>query len=217
MLIRLLCSLYFLSISVPLWAQDLSSGAKKPVTTPKTTIESPKRIESIYFNLGTHTEFYNSVQTDASGGVRKFDAKTPTVGAGLSIPLGIYDLRFLPEVNWVLPKTSGDSKIIKNLFMFRGDLAYDPWEWLRLRLGTSLMWLNQHGRGGKTEMDNGNGTSPFYYPNENRSSLNNTLDLGAELRHNAWALRLQSYIYSVFVEERRQVSYTLFVSYYWDQ
>lgn len=214
--VRLLCYLYLLSISVPLWAQDLSTGEKTPKETPKSTLESPKRIEALYFNIGTHTEFFNSVQTDSSGGVRKFDFKTPTVGLGASIPFGKHDLRFLPEVNWVLPKTSGDSRIIKNLIMLRGDIGLDPWEWLRLRLGTSLMWLNQHGRGGKAEMDNGNSTSTFYYPNENRSSLNNTLDLGAELRHNAWALRLQTYIYSVFVEERRQVSYTLFVSYYWD-
>lgn len=224
MLGRLLCWISLVCISVPTLAQDLSTAAQKKKKSPETTIpktQTPppadKLIQSIYFNLGTHTEFFNNVQDDASGGVRKFDTKAPTLGIGAVVPFGFYDLHFLPEFNWVLPRSAGSSRIIKNLFMFRGDVAYDPWEWLRLRAGTSIMWLNQHGRGGKAEMDNGNSTSTFYYPDENRSSFNNTLDLGAEFRYKEWALRLQSYIYSVFVEERRQVSYTLFISYYWDQ
>lgn len=212
-------------LSAPLWAQDLSSGAYKKRVAPRRKVaprsqpapKAEKRIESIYFNLGTHTEFYNNVQIDESGGVRKFDLKAPTIGIGASVPMGIYDLRFMPEFNWVLPRKAGSSEIMKNLFMLRGDLAYDPWEWMRLRLGTSLMWLNQHGKGGKARISNGNDTSTFYYPDENRSSLNNTLDLGAELRYEAWALRLQSYIYSVFRDDRRQLSYSLFISYYWDQ
>jgi hypothetical protein len=102
--------------------------------------------------------------------------------------------------------------------MFRADLGYDLVDWMRLRLGTSLMWLNQHGRGGKTQVNNGSGTSTFFYPDENRSSINNTLDVGVEGRFNdEWSLRLQSYIYSVFIKEKRQVSYTLFVTYYWDR
>lgn len=207
-------------ISAPIWAQDLSS-TRKPKKVPQKTQAKPqepqsKRLESIVFNLGTHTEFINNVQNDASGGVRKFDLKAPTVGIGFSLPINA-DWRFLPEFNWVLPRSTADSRVIKNLMMLRGDFGYDPLEWLRLRVGTSLMFLNQHGRGGKATMNNGNTTSTFYYPDENRSSLNNTLDLGAELRYDEWALRLQSYIYSVFKEERRQVSYTVFISYYWDQ
>jgi hypothetical protein len=79
------------------------------------------------------------------------------------------------------------------------------------------MWLNQHGRGGPTNVNNGDDTSTFYYPDENRSSLNNTLDIGAEFFLDEWALRLQTYTYSLLREERRQLSYTLFVSYYWDR
>lgn len=208
-----------------LWAQDLSTysrkkqarGSRRVVRVPvKKVAKEEKWIESVLFNLGTHTEFYNSVQTSTSGEVRKFDAKAPTIGVGLSHKI-TDDWRFLPEFNWVLPRDAGSSQIMKNLFMFRADWGYDPLEWLRLRVGTSLMLANQHGKGGKVELSNGTSTSTFYYPDENRSSINNTLDFGLEARYESFAVRLQSYIYSVFIEEKRQVSYTLFVSYYWDQ
>lgn len=168
-----------------------------------------------YLNLGTHTEFYNSVQNDASGGQRKFDI-APTIGIGGSIPLS-NSFYFIPEFNWVLPQMLEGSKIMINTFMLRGDLAVDPMDWLRLRLGTSLMWQNQQGRGGTANMNNGNGTSTFYYPDENRSSLNNTLDLGAETIFDQFSIRLQTYVYSVFKQEQRQISYSLFFTYYWEK
>jgi hypothetical protein len=177
----------------------------------ETTSSSTK---TLTFNLGTHTEFYNKVQTDSDGTLRKFEF-APTVGVGMEIPV-YEEFSFLPEFNWVLPRTTGDSRIIKNVFMLRGDMGYRPVDWFRLRVGTSIIWLNQHGRGGSTKVNNGNSSSTFYYPDENRSSVNNTLDIGAEFLYDKWAFRLQTYTYSVFREERRQHSYTLFITYYWD-
>lgn len=168
-----------------------------------------------YFNLGTHTEFYNAIQNDASGGQRKFDI-APTIGIGAGLPLAS-GLSFIPEFNWVLPQMLEGSKIMINTFMLRGDLAFDPLDWVRLRLGTSLMWQNQQGRGGTAKMNNGNGTSTFYYPDENRSSLNNTLDLGVETMFEQVAFRFQTYVYSIFKEEQRQISYSLFFTYYWEK
>jgi hypothetical protein len=173
-----------------------------------------EQIQAYALNVGNHTEFFDGVQNDANGGTRKIDF-APTIGGSIVLPIS-ESLTFHPEINWVLPHSS-DTKIIKNLFMFRADLGYTLVDWFRLRLGTSLMWLNQHGSGGSTEVSNGNTSSTFYYPDENRSSLNNTLDLGAEFLIDQWALRLQTYVYSAFKEERRQISYTVFVSYYWDQ
>lgn len=172
------------------------------------------QIDTILLNLGSHTEFYNNVQDDTSGGTRKFDF-APTLGAGLKLNMAEQWL-FLPEFNWVLPRKAGTDRIIKNTFMFRADFGHQTLDWLRLRVGTSLLWHNQQGRGGSEYINNGNETSKFYYPDENRSSLNNTLDFGGELLWQEWALRLQTYIYSVFKEDKRQLSYTLFFTYYWD-
>lgn len=222
---RILCILTICCFCGVALAQDLSSPAaqkkaqryyRKQPAEPKASSPSDKSIESWVFNVGSHTEFFGEVQTDGSGGTRKFDF-APTIGAGLLMPMSTWDLKFMPELNWVLPRSAGSSRIIKNLFMLRADLAYDTFDWLRLRLGTSLMWLNQHGRGGKANVNNGTGTSTFYYPDENRSSMNNTLDLGVEALLGDWSVRLQTYTYSIFITERRQVSYTLFISYYWDR
>lgn len=172
--------------------------------------------EAIFFNGGLHTEFYNAIQTDTKGTLRKFDY-APTIGMGAAFRLSP-SWHFLPEINWVLPRFTDDSHIMKNVFMLRGDFGYDVTDWLRLHAGTSLMWLNIHGRGGKAKMNNGNTTSNFYYPSENRSALNNTVDLGAEIKFNEqWATRLQTYTYALFSDDRRQVSYSLFLTYYWKQ
>ncbi len=174
------------------------------------------RIEAFGFSFGTHTQFYDSVQNDTSGGLRKFEF-APTLGIQTLIPTP-WSIDLLPEFNWVLPREAGTDRIIKNLLMFRLDLGHDITDFLRLRLGTSLMWQNIHGRGGTAEIDNGESTSTFYYPDENRSSLNNTFDLGIEgLITDAWSLRLATHTYSLFEAQRRQISYTLFVTYYWSR
>ena len=178
---------------------------------------SQKTVKEIYMNVGTHTEFYNAVQTDDSGSLRKFDF-APTLGVGFTIPL--WDTQTwsaIPEFNWVLPQMIEDSNVMINTFMYRFDMGYLAQDWLRLRIGTGLMHMNQQGKGGKTKERNGNGESTFYYPDSNRSSLNNTLDLGAEFLYQQWAMRLQTYTYSIFKEDRRQVSYSLFVTYYWER
>lgn len=201
----------------PLYAQDLTrpkAVKRPPIKAP--AADNSARITGLNFNIGNHTEFYNNIQTNDSGGVRKIDF-APTAGLGMVIPLE-KNFHLLPELNWVLPLKFRSSRVIKNIFMFRADVGYDPIDWFRLRLGTSIMWLNQHGRGGKATMNNGNSVSTFYHPDENRSSFNNTLDLGAEAFLNKnWSTRLQTYVYSVFREDRRQISYTLFLSYYWDR
>lgn len=210
----------------PAMAQDLSSQRPKrlaPHTPVKKTapeaqnsadVSTWDKVESWNFQFGTHTEYFNAVQTDTSGTRRKFDL-APTVGLGMKFALAPA-WRFLPEANWVLPIDSGSSNVIRNLFMFRADVGYDLLDWLRLRVGTSLMWLNMHGKGGKTKINNGSGQSTFYNPDENRSALNNTLDFGAEgFFNDEWSARLQTYIYSLLQEERRQVSYTLFLTYHW--
>lgn len=203
-------------------AQDLTRPRPRlrqsPVRPKPVTQISEKnswdKVESWSFQFGTHTEFYDAVQVDSAGTQRKI-AFSPTLGIGMKFVLAP-SWTLLPELNWVLPWEVGSSNEIRNLFMIRGDVGYDLLDWLRLRVGTSLMWLNMHGKGGTTKISNGNSQSTFYNPDENRSALNNTFDLGAEaFFSDDWSTRLQTYTYSIFQEERRQISYTLFLTYHW--
>lgn len=195
-----------------LWAQDLSRRTRKLRVPKQTKIQKKDASLPISLNLGSHTEFVGFIQKNKEGGRNLFDFN-PTIGLGTEISLSD-DFSFLPEINWVLP-LNGPKKLIKNLFMLRGDFSYNLTHF-RFRGGTSIMWQNMHGQGGSVEMNNGNDTSTFFYPNENHSSLNNTLDFGIEyLTSSPFSLRVQSYIYSPFKEEKRQLSYTLFVTYTW--
>lgn len=211
-----ICLLVFVCFCAASAAQDLSTQKrpkKSASVTPQTQVKNEAFIKRFMVNGGLHTEFFNYIQTDSSGSVRKFDT-APVLGFGIEAPLQ-NNFDFLSEVNWVLPRKSGGN-VYKNVFMLRADAGYKPVDWFRLRVGTSLMWLNQHGTGGTEKIRNGNSTSTFYYPDENRSSINSTFDIGTEFLFDDWAVRLQTYTYAIFKEERRQFSYTLFVSYYWD-
>ncbi|GEM_PF-1345506 len=171
-------------------------------------------ISRIGFNIGSLTEFVGKVQVNSSGDTRKFDFN-PAIGSSLLIPLQD-KFELLPEINWVLPRKTGQDKVYKNLLMFRADIGYKWLEWLRLRAGTSVMLLNTHGSGGKVSRDNGNGQTTFYRPDSNSSSFNNTFDLGVEALYDDWGFRLQTYTYSLFDAKRRQHSYMLMATYYWD-
>lgn len=211
-MVKLLFPLFLvLAVNADLWAQDLSQRTRR-TKAPKSAKVQESTSLPISLNLGSHTEFVGFIQKNKEGGRNLFDFN-PTIGIGTEISLS-NRFAFMPELNWVLP-FNGPKKLVKNLFMLRGDIAYNTTH-LRLRGGTSLMWQNMHGQGGSVEMNNGNDTTTFFYPNENHSSLNNTLDFGVELlTFSPISLRLQSYVYSPFKEEKRQVSYSLFVTYTW--
>lgn len=177
-------------------------------------VKGPETIESWYLHAGSHTQFYKEIQVNSSGKKNSFEFN-PALGAGLTVPLS-ESFKFLPEFSWVLPKLNENSRIIKNVFFFRADFAYTFLDWLWLRAGTSFAILNQHGRGGKATLDNGTERSEFYYPDENHSSINNTLDFGLEFLYNNWSLRLQTYTYHPFREESRQISYSLLITHFWD-
>ena len=168
-------------------------------------------------SLGSHTEFYRKVQTDQKGTQRTFDFN-PMLGVGKSFPFH-HLVSFEPEVLWVLPKSLGSStNVIRQIFFFRPDFKLKLPFNFALRLGTSFAVLNQHGKGGKIKLNNGNTQTTFYNPDENRTSLNNTFDLGLQyqLLQNH-SLKFQTYTYSLLKAERRQVSYSLLYTYHWDK
>ena len=213
----LLCG-YF---SAPAFGVVRQTPVRKPRLAPSyehaAENQKPRRFfQNIYFNVGNHTQFVGGVQNDDSGGLRQV-AFAPVVGAGLTVP-SYYGFNLYPEFNWVLPKLIEDSNIIVNTLQFRFDVGYDVFRYLRLKVGTSIMHQNQHGRGGNSTQRNGNATSTFFYPDENRSSFNNTLDVGFELTFTQnWSIRHQVYVYSIFLAEKRQTSHTFFITYYWNQ
>ena len=201
-----------LSFCLASYSETLPLTASSPSRGP--AAETNAQGQRFHFSAGTYTEFYDQVQIDTKGTLKEFDSN-PTIGFGMEMPLEKGFL-FLPEISWVLPRKSAE-RVMKNIFLLRADLGHAPLEWFHLRIGTSLVWLNQQGGGGEETMNNGNSTSTFYYPGENRSSFNNTLDLGLELLWKKVSLRFQTYTFSALESKRRQISYSIFLSYYWDR
>lgn len=172
-----------------------------------------QRFKNFGIHLGSFTEFYDAIQVDDQGGTNTFEMN-PFLGMSLDIEL-TPDWIWAPEFNWVLPRDAGEG-VSKNLFMIRNDAVWKGGDWWRLRVGTSFMVNNIRGDGGSRRMNNGSGTSEFYVPAESRTSINNTLDLGAEAILDSFGFRFQTYIYSLLKSERRQISYSLMATYYYD-
>ncbi len=172
-----------------------------------------QRLKNVGFHVGSLTEFVGAVQVDDRGTKENFTLN-PFLGFSTDVNLN-NSWTWVPEINWVLPREAGDG-ITKNLFMVRADFAWEASDLYRLRIGTSLMVNNIRGQGGTKRMNNGSGTSEFYVPAESRTSVNNTLDLGGELFMEDFSLRFQTFIYALLRSDRRQYSYTLTLSYYYD-
>jgi hypothetical protein len=171
-----------------------------------------QQFKDLGFHVGGHTEFYNAIQTDTNGATRKFDPK-PLLGFSSEIELNPA-WRLGPELLWVLPQ--GSDGVSKNLFMIRLDAIWMGGDWWRLRGGTSLMVNNIRGTGGSVTLENGGSTSEFYLPAESRTAINNTIDFGGELTLRDFAFRFQTYWYAPLKSDRRQMSYALVLSYYYD-
>lgn len=198
----LLLGALLLIVSLPSAAED-----------PNVDDNSLQRFKNIGFHLGGLTEFYDAVQVDTQGHTRKFDLR-PTIGGSTDVELS-ESWALVPELDWVLPRDMGDG-VMENIFMVRVDGAWRGGEWWRLRIGSSLMVDNIKGGGGTKAVRNGGSTSNFYLPPESRTAVNNTLDFGAEAFAGNFAFRLQTYTYALFRSDRRQLSYALFLSYYYD-
>lgn len=218
-----------LTISYALWGFQHSASAesKKPVQSRTSRFASPptarapkaspqakdQPFDNMGFHLGTLTEFVGSVQTDDQG-KKNFFELNPTLGFSTQLTLTPQWI-FSPELHWVLPREAG-SGVTKNLFMIRGDFGYAFEDWIRLRVGTSLMVNNIRGTGGTVPMNNGAGQSDFFVPPESQTSFNNTLDLAAEIHSNELALRFQTFWYAILNNEKRQLSYALTLTFYYD-
>jgi hypothetical protein len=198
---KIVCFLFALALSASGHAENTSTDSFS------------RKFKNLGFHTGSHTEFYDRMQIDEKGTTEKFGFN-PLLGFSTDFEL-VEDVLMIPELNWVLPREAGEG-VTQNLIMLRIDFAWRGSDWWRLRAGTSLMVNNIKGSGGTVELNNGSGTSRFYIPAESRTSVNNTLDLGAEAMLDSFGIRFQTYIYSLLKSQRREVSYSLMFSYYYD-
>ncbi len=165
--------------------------------------------ENLNFQFGSWLENYQQVQSTQSGSKNGFEFN-PYLALGLDYKLrpSIY---LTPEIGYIFQRTSED--IRKNQFFIRTDLSYLANDWLKLKLGTSLMILVISGDGGEDTLPNGNSTETYYIPEERRTAYNQTLDFGAEFFKDNMSARVQSYLYAWNESEERMITYSLSFNY----
>lgn len=167
--------------------------------------------DNVTLTAGNWMDNYKQVQTSANGGTSGFKV-APYFAA--SIDYYVHEKWVaIPEIGWVVQREAGDSRISKNLFFIRTDMAYYLTPELRLRAGTSFMILNIGGNGGEETLPNGDSNETYFVPSERRTALNQTLDFGAEYIIDRISIRAGAYIYSWFDDDERIITYSTSLSY----
>lgn len=135
----------------------------------------------------------------------------------------------LPELGMTWPKNGPDSDNSSKKIFYGGlDASYffsttsadktDPESYLsygiRPRLGLGLFVTRVGGEGGTQTQRNGNTSTDFPLPIENRSAMNFTVNAGLDfIFGRVWTLRTQVYAFTVTDSQSRNYGYLLAVSY----
>lgn len=191
------------------WSKEMG---KKEVA--KEGRNSEYLFNNIIVSFGNWMEFVDDVQI-TKGGTKNslfLSQYTPYFSISVDYPFK-ENWGLIPEIGYVVQREAADSRISKNLFFVRSDVAYLYNKWLRLRAGTSLMILNITGTGGEETLPNGDSTETYFIPSQRRTALNQTLDFGIEGIYDRLSLRLGSYIYAWNENADRMVTYSFSLNY----
>lgn len=171
-----------------------------------------KNFETASFQVGTWLENWGQVRATRDDQTNGFEV-TPFISASSAYHLATQH-KIIPEVGYVIQQQTNE--VYKNLFFLRTDYAFKMNDWVQLRAGSSFMILMQSGAGGDDTLNNGNATETYFIPQENRTSYNQTIDLGAEFSQKEISTRIQLYTYAPFDEQRRSYTVSLSLNYTMD-
>lgn len=164
-------------------------------------------------SAGGYVPFGLSTQKETTGSKNtlSFD---PMIGINTIFPTPFPGHLFLPEFAMVF-HGSGQDGYKKSTMLFLLDFGYQLRNDLLLRYGVGTILTKVSGDGGTVSLLNGNTPTDFYVPNESATSWNTTLNLGIEHAFSLqYALRFQTYVFSLLDSEARKLSYSLNVVFY---
>jgi len=162
---------------------------------------------------GAYVPFGPSTQRTASGSSNtlSFD---PMLGVNTKMVTPWFNQIFLPELDVVFHTGEKDG-YSKKTYLLSADFGYQINSMFMLRYGSSTVITQISGSGGVVYLNNGNSTDAFYRPNKSNISWNQTLNLEIDGMVNpSYSLRFETYIFSLFNSQSRQVSYALSFIYY---
>jgi hypothetical protein len=161
---------------------------------------------------GAYVPFGLSTQKDEEGGTSATNFQ-PSVFASSILPAPLNHL-FLPELGLIFYRGLEDDYSKRTLYLL-GDVGYKLNANLILRYGIGLFSTSISSDGGAITLNDGAGTSEFYKPSTSVTSYNVTWNLGIESALNAnWSARFETFLYEALSSVKRDVSYTLNITYY---
>lgn len=168
---------------------------------------------SALVGFGAYVPFGPSTQKDVTGAKNTFSFD-PVISLNTAIPTTFYNQLFLPEFGYVFHGEGADG-YSKRTMLFLADFGYRLSTSLLLRYGVGTVLTAVSGDGAAVSLRNGGDTSTFYQPSEGSTSWNTTINLGIESAFNAnYALRFQTYWFSLLDSESRKGSYSFNLIYY---
>lgn len=165
-----------------------------------------EKIQPMQIHFGSWFDSPGQVRDSRAGEVTGFELN-PYVNLGL--PYKIKEqLLFTPEVGYIFERN--EDHIAKNQFWLRFDFSYLVSENFKFSVGSSFMTLRLNSDGSEKVLRNGNSTETYFRPSEASTAFNQTLDFGIEYNiTQKWGVKLQSFIYSWPLNEKRTTSFTL--------
>ena len=198
----------------PLLASYGPCLAQEKVKVKEKVKDNDYLFNNVTVSFGSWKEFVGDIQITKGGTKNTFlhSQYTPYFSVAVDYPLkDLWSL--MPELGYVIQRQAGDSKITKNLFFIRSDVAYLMKKWLKLRFGTSLMILNITGIGGEKTLPNAGSSEVYFLPSQRRTALNQTLDFAVETIYDRMSLKFASYIYAWNEDTDRMTSFSISLNY----
>lgn len=184
---------FFLSILI-----FCSNAISKPLI-------SKDRFESIKFSFGTWNEFYNETQTKRSGALNNEFEFTPYIS--LSTNYKIRESHILvPSFSYVFQEKRQNETMKINRYIAGLSYGYIFKHKAVLSIGSSTIIQTISGDGNSQSLQNGDGSQTFYAPSDTRFSINQSLDIGAEILLNGYSLGVNTYTYDILDQKERMTT-----------
>mgnify|MGYP000220681690 CR=1 FL=1 len=179
----------------------------------KAVFKTKSFFRSFKIGLGAFSFYPNQYQASGDGGKVGYEFN-PALGLGIEYGSPNF-LAFQVDTFFTLPKTSPDE--LMNEFRFGLELHayFKVLPILRPFVGTTVMFNVLNNKETKIqELPGAQGS--FFTVAVPRTSINNTIDVGLELKLKRFSVDFKTSVTSAFDKKKRDMSYGLMVNYYFD-
>lgn len=179
----------------------------------KALFETRARWKNFGAGLGYSQYFAGAYQISSTADEKNSDWES---GLELSLEFGeINGWSFSPFLTFNTPTKSKDGYFTQFRYSLGGEAAYRIYSNIRARIGTSVLFTTIKGSNSEL-VEVGTNQGSFFTSAGPRTSILNTLDLGAEYTIRNFSIALRSSIVSAFESEKRDYIHGFFFKYYFD-